>query len=234
MQKKDNINLLEPVSAVEDYLDTLLQESTEQLEATKPVQLKSRLLLLPDLETSPAEPEREIEAKAEKVIEQLEETTPDVQPAEATEITHDYQYPLQCLMFTVEGNQLCIPLIDLGNVVPWGDRLTLFPDSPEWFLGLLKHRDENVKVADTANVLQINRKKVEEPSGNRHILIFGEDNWAITCDKLGDVINLNKDDIQWPKQEGTGLSLGTIRDSLAILLDPARVLAQLNRYGDNK
>jgi len=229
MQKKDNINLLEAEAAVEDFLDTLLQESTEYAVVSKPLKTKPRLLLIPELDLAP--PVTEVEEKLmvdEAPLPPALETGLQVQQSVTKVDANDYQFPLQCLMFTVAENVLSIPLINMGSVIPWGDRLTVLPDSPDWFLGLLKHRDENVKVADTAKVVQI-KENNKKASGQRHILVFAGNSWAITCDKLGDVINLNEDDVQWSKPDSTGLALGTIKDSLAILLNPAKILNQLNR-----
>ena len=227
MQKKDNTNLLKAEAAVEDFLDALLQESTETIETAKPVRLKPNISLIPELGLDVVTAEVKVEEKIVEIpLPEVLAVDQEIQQTITSDNEPDYQFPLQCLMFSVADNELSIPLIKLGGVIPWGGRLTLLPDSPEWFLGLMKYRDGNIKVADTASVIEIYETKARQ-SDSRHILVFGEDSWAITCDKLGDVIKLNKDDIQWTKQEGKGLALGTIKDSLAILLDPAKILAKL-------
>mgnify|MGYP002641801273 CR=1 FL=1 len=137
-----------------------------------------------------------------------------------------YQFPMQCLMFRVSGNQLSIPLIDMGSVLAWGSRITPLPHSPAWFLGLLIHRDVNVRVIDTARFLQI--KETDVDNTRRHILVLGNESWAITCDQLGDVVRLGKSDVKWTKKSMSGYILGTIKNSLAILLDPEKILLQLN------
>ncbi|MBT3205483.1 MAG: chemotaxis protein CheW [Gammaproteobacteria bacterium] len=235
MPKKYNSGLLNPDSAVEDFLDTLLQESTEKPEKLKPVRSKSNLLLLPELEVEPAEPE--IVADIEVV--QLEEVTVEAEEQSLATLekldqdvkSYEYSFPIQCLMFSVAGNQLSIPLINMGSVLAWGDRLTLLPDAPDWFLGILQHREMNVKVVDTAKIIHINENN-QQNSEHQHILVFGDDNWAITCDKLGEVIKLNEDDVKWSKQESKNLALGTIKESLATLLDPNKILNKLNEYDD--
>ncbi len=237
MSKKDSNNLLKPVTAVENFLDTLLQDSTEKQPAAKPVKSKPNLLLIPDLEIEPSPPEVKIEQdlqQHQKILvdtgDQLKQQDDKAKPLNSHE---NYVFPLQCLMFSVAGAQLSIPLINMGSVLPWGERLTLLPDSPDWFLGIFQHRDINVKVADTAKIIQIG-KNIEPHSNSGHILVFGDDNWAITCDGLGDVIKLNEDDVKWSKQGSKGLSLGTIKQSLAILLDPEKILKQLNVHDEKR
>ncbi len=230
MPKKFNSGLLNPDFAVEDFLDTLLQESTEKLENVRPVQQISNLQLLPDLVIEPFETVIEVEpdvlALEEVKFETVEQTLEKVEISEQALTKFNYTFPVQCLMFSVAGNQLSIPLINMGSVVTRGKRLTLLPGNPDWFLGILQHREMNVKVVDTAKILQANSK--QQHSEYQHILVFGDDNWAITCDKLGEVIKLNEDDVKWTKQGSKNLFLGTIKQSLAILLDPDKILNKLN------
>lgn len=251
MQKKDNSNLLKPDRAVEDFLDALLQESTEKTDSLKPVRLeRRRLMLMPELEISPQQPKAVDASEAlapEKVacLVEYKKTTveAEVAPEPMIETIHlpenspvialSYQFPLQCLMFTVASNQLSIPLIDMGSVVRWGERLTQLPGSPDWFLGLMNYRDQNIRVADSAKILSI-RPLAETPVGGRHLLVFGDASWAITCDSLGQVVYLSEEDVQWSRQGGRGLSLGTIKKSLAMLLDPKKILDQLNRQDDKQ
>ena len=243
MSKKSNNNLLDAESAVADFLDVLLQEATEPTPAAPRVIEKAKVLLMPDIElTPPAAPAAKPQADdppAETAIETKVEAPAPAQEAAVLESSPEpaeselqgvqrYQFPLQCLMFNVGDNQLSIPLIDLGGVLPWKDRLTQLPDAPDWFLGILQHRDVNVKVADTAKILCIPTSAVE--SASRHLLVFGDETWAISCDKLGQVLHLERDDVQWTMRESGSLSLGTIRESLAILLDPKKILKQLNAH----
>lgn len=232
MQEKDNHNLLKPNTAVEDFLDTLLQESTQQPADKKIVKLKSKptISLLADLPLQ-AEPEEIIEQKTvdvEQKVPQQQQDEQQIEPLNDPGLNQsDYTFPLQCLMFSVRGNQLSIPLIDMGSVLNWTDKLTMLPGAPEWFLGILNHRGEKVKVADTARLLKINQGKLSKP---QHILVFGKENWAISCDELGEVIKLTEQDVKWSGNDNRMLSLGTIKDSLAILLDPVKILQQLNRF----
>ena len=243
MPKKSSNNLLNAESAVADFLDVLLQEATGiDPAAPPPVAEKAKVLLMPDIELtqppgSAPEPVDPLDVKpatpvVEAPVEPLRsEVVSEVEvPVDSTEAPPSgaqiYQFPLQCLMFSVGNNQLSIPLIDLGAVLPWKDKLTQLPHAPDWFLGILQHRDSNVKVVDTAKILQISVQPID--SENRHLLVFGDENWAISCDKLGQVLHLEQEDVQWSAGQTDSLTLGTIRDSLAIMLDPKKILQRLN------
>lgn len=242
MQQKDKNNLLKPGHAVEDFFDTLLQEPVERVESLKPVQLKNNLLVLPEpglelthervkhtvpFEQDLADSEKE---KPDRVHETEFQHSEMESPAERQEASR-YDFPIQCLMFEVAEYQLSIPMIDMASVTPWVDNLTRLPKTPDWFLGMMKYRNSNVAVVDTARLMNI-----EAPAGrvsNHHILVFADQPWAITCDRLGDVVELSKDDVQWSLHQGNHLTLGTIRQSLASLLDLNEILNQLNSYSDS-
>lgn len=130
------------------------------------------------------------------------------------------EFPMQCLMFRAGGHLLSIPLIQLSSVVSWSDALTRLPESPRWLLGLLKHRDVNLRIVDSRLLLDIDCEIDNSPE---HLLVLGEGGWAITCDHLEQVVNLDYDDVQWKRGDADQLVLGTIRDSLSTLLDPAGI-----------
>lgn len=248
---KNNNSLLKADTAVENYLDTLLQEATGENRVFIPVRLNTNTamfpaidllqesdIIQPELEESlflnGAEPDAtEIEENifingAEPGVTEINEGNKTESESESfVKPSHDYKFPIQCLMFRVGVNQLSIPLIDMGSVLPWVNNMTHLPHVPDWFVGLMKHRGSNVTVVDSANILKISI--VGDNNSQRHILVFGDENWAITCDQLGDVVKLDAHDVQWSKPESSGLSLGTIKQSLAILLDPGKILTWLNQ-----
>lgn len=246
--------LLEPHKAVESYLDNLLHDAVEPVVTESPLIINPSVMFTPALESALDSIDdlivpiaQEIlcdEHESEPEIVSLEKTPEDIASVESAgviqvassvevdainhdEISQRYDFPMQCLMFRVSGNQLSIPLIDMGSVLPWGASLTMLPHSPEWFLGLLIHRDNNVRVVDTAKFMHI--PQTETKNEGRHILVFGRESWALTCDQLGDVVKLNENDVKWTKKGVQGLILGTIKSSLSILIDPDKFLLQLNQ-----
>ncbi len=223
VQKKDK-KLLNPSTAVEDYFDSLLQDVALEQDTANARGLKGGILLMPELQSDLEKIDQDDSATAQTPESGV---NPEQQQAqdnaeEAASQRSEYALPIQCLMFQVGDQQLSMPLIDMGSVVPWVDKLTSLPHSPDWFLGLLKYRDINVKVADTAEMLQIDRAEDAGQAG--HILVFADETWAITCDQLGDVIELNQEDVKWASPDANNPTLGTIKQSLAILLDPGKII----------
>jgi|GEM_PF-892960 len=257
MQNKNNKNLLNPATAVSSYLDTLLQPETQEpdeaVEVLEPEAQAPTVLYMPVIEQDLAAleklardkiPPREVsqhdqaQASAPGNSPPLAGQAPEQQaspqppqserPApETADVRTRYDFPLQCLMFNVAGVDFSLPLIEMGSVLTCSHNLTRLPGSPPWFLGLLKHRDRNIRVVDSARLLRLERGDPDQTA--RHILVFGESEWAMTCDQLGQVVRLQEADIQWKEPSKKSLSLGTIRSSLALLLDPAKLLAYLDQ-----
>jgi len=243
MSKRKPNKLLEANTAVASYLDNLLQEATEpktQEElsnrgyATKdnvhvlatPL-TKTQLFKEDDLIDIEAEPDVNPRAAIEKTTkEEISDELTEVSQAFTTKET--LEFPLQCLMFKVDNILLAIPLIKIGTVVPFGNRLTQLPHSPKHFKGLLTHRETNVRVADSASLLLGERHRRENkeflPS---HLLVFESEDWAISCDELLDVVTLNEEDIKWHTGDQDRLSLGTIKKSLALILNPDSIANKL-------
>ena len=250
MPNERNKDLLDPAIAVSSYFDSLLQPEQEQ--AGVPTELAEReqnaptVIYMPVLEadlarldvqtekkakatqTSVETAQRDYSPKADTRVEQAVEQSEPISSAAAQPVSSGYEFPMQCLMFSVAGYNFSLPLIEMGSVLNWSDNLTSLPGTPPWFLGLLKHRERNIRVVDTARLLRLERGKQHQGQGIQNILVFGESDWAITCDRMGEVLRLEEPDIQWKEATHKSLSLGTIRSSLALLLDPARLLAYLN------
>jgi chemotaxis signal transduction protein len=237
MKDKNSNSLLEADSAVEQYLDLLLQHATESESTEKPVDTLNNIVLMPELQLpddSGTQPEVEKERQdTDQIVESpvtVEVEAADTEEPETSErMTGQlaYEFPLQCLMFKVGGATLSVPLIDMGSVLPRSDNLTYLPQSPLWLLGILQHRGSNVKVVDSARLLKLPDSNDKAPT--KHFIVFAGEEWAISCDELGDVVNLDEQDIQWSGQAGSGFSIGTIKQSLAQLLDPARIQRKLNQ-----
>jgi chemotaxis signal transduction protein len=242
MKKAETSSLLKQTNALGNYLDEMLHDATQLDSRTidqpvKPlVKLEScERALLAEVSIEDSE-----ESKVPNIIEITERTSVEVEfevevdPVEADLESHPSklsnkidisQFPIQCLMFRVGHNLLSLPLIELNGVVRWTDELTQLPQSPDWVLGILKHRDSNLRVLDSSKLLGIPTIAGQTPS---HILILSDNVSAISCDILEDVVTLEYNDIQWQPETGNALMHGTIRETLAYLLRPSGIIDSLN------
>jgi chemotaxis signal transduction protein len=230
MKKPETISLLKQTNALGSYLDDMLHDATRLASEIidQPVEqpIKQRLILDALLKEAP-----------------IEDTVPEHQQVTALDKTEEVglkevlysgksfcqldisQFPIQCLMFRVGLNLLSLPLVKMNGVLQWTDELTRLPQSPDWVLGILKHRDTNLRVLDSSKLLGISATKGIKPN---HILILSDNMSAITCDNLEDVVTLEYNDIQWQPETGNPLMYGIIRETLAYLLSPEGIINSLN------
>jgi len=208
--------------ALADYLDDMLHQATSEAPG-KPVVDKEKPSLLVEqmLHNAAGAAARDAQQTAvtpAPVADTIPAPLKRAAPA-------DIDYPMQCLMFHVAGHLLSIPLIQLSSVVDWNDSITRLPQSPDWLLGLIKYRQSNLRIVDSRHLLGICYQTAGNP---RHLLVLAEGGWAITCDQLGQVVNLEHADVQWKPGNGDSMVLGTIRDSLATMLNPPGIVQELD------
>lgn len=243
MKKPPSSNLPEHENAIGNYLDDMLHQATgisSDKDFAAVVALKDSSLLLQELflptaveDVSLVEAAVEVEAEVAEpcdsgvgpVVKAVESEVKVESQAEISSLEAS-DFPLQCLMFRVGSNRLSLPLIQLRGVLPWPENLTQLPQSPGWMHGLLKYRKKNIRLVDSAKVFGIKSSADKLPA---YILVLGDDGWAITCDQPEDVVSLNYGDIQWHTDKDNSMSVGTIRQSLAMLLNLSGIVNLLEK-----
>ncbi len=229
--------LRDPSQALGDYLDEMLHLATSDTsarplrEAHEPIVLPAQLAI-PQIDET-FEDEIDAAPAAPVVCETGQEPIRSVpieraQNAQGENNNAGLEFPLQCLMFRVGEHLLSVPLIQLSSVVTWSDAVTRLPQSPDWLLGLIKVRDTNLRIVDSGRLLGID---IASPTKPGHLLVLDDSGWAITCDQLEQVVNLEPEDIQWKPDVHRRMVLGTIRDSLSTLISPPGIAAELDSRG---
>ncbi len=140
----------------------------------------------------------------------------------------------QCLLFNVAGLSMAVPLVKLNSVIPWDENITSTPNQTNWYLGLVQHLRNQVKIIDTALlVLPENRRQnLQDESVDRlsHILLVDDFKWGLACSSIGDVIWLNKEEVKWRKTKTNKIWLsGTSLEHLCAIMDTevfARMLTE--------
>lgn len=233
MSEKTSSNLLEQKSALVSYLDDMLQNATETAEAVNletavsiDNMLTARQLVLDSEEQQVSQPEtsRFNDPESSALTEDSVESPGEAESTKVDSVMTSDMFPVQCLMFKVGSNMLSIPLTDLNSVVEWQHKLNRPPDEPDWMLGILRHRNNNVRVIDSAAILQIKR---EEKISCGFVLVLGDEKWGISCDQIDKVITLNYADVQWHKNQTNRIALGTVRSSLSTLLSSRGIINRL-------
>ncbi|RDH81145.1 MAG: hypothetical protein DIZ80_13595 [endosymbiont of Galathealinum brachiosum] len=239
--------------AIHEYLQSLLSEVAEDEESFAEAEA-AKVELTPVIKAEVSRPHEEPEKSPSVVgLDQLVAEVPDVLTQTVAEIKTDVQPEIktetevelqlepeeevpesgvpewaesrfQCLLFNVSGLKMAVPLVKLNSVIPWDENITETPNQTDWYLGLVQHLQNQVKVIDTALlVMPENRHKVlENNSENRlgHILLVDDYKWGLACTSIGDVIWLDKDEVKWRKNKSTRAWLsGTSLEHLCAIMD---------------
>ena len=196
-------------------LDHLVAEVPEVITETK-TEVKTDVQLEIKTETAV-----EIQTEAEAITEQLSDTG----------VPEWAESRFQCLLFNVSGLNLAVPLVKLNSVIPWDENITQTPNQTEWYLGLVQHLQNQIKVIDTALlVMPENRHKnleTDVPGRLSHILLVDDYKWGLACSSIGDVIWLSQDEVKWRKNKTSRAWLsGTSLEHLCAIMD-TEVFAQM-------
>ncbi len=241
--------------AINDYLEALLQEvpDDDSAEPTVSPQVSQQAAepaaeVLPHEEPEEAPPVvgleqlvaqvpeviTEVETVTETQIEQVVEKAIEEPVIEESGVPEWAQSRFQCLLFNVSGLSLAVPLVKLNSVIPWNEDITHTPNQTEWYLGLIQHLQNQIKVIDTALLVmpENRRHKIEEDPNQRfsHILLVDNYRWGLACDSIGDVIWLEKDDVKWRKDKSSRAWLsGTSLEHLCAIMDTEVFAQMLNK-----
>ncbi len=253
MADKKMTQLAEPEAAIASYLDDLLHTATSTALEDEPVKPEPKpepkrerpLRKLrtaarpkpapvaeqpspaPKIETAPrvrAEPE--VEAP---VAEPQQAPEPEPVPNEPQARPDWSEQPFECLIFTVAGLKLAVPLVLLGAIhrLESDDEIRPIPGSPRWYMGMRPDRDQNLRVVDSAEWIMAGRVPADARDKYRFVIRLDDSEWGLACDDVAQSFTLRPDEVRWR----TGRSkrpwlAGTVVDHMCALID-VRAMAQL-------
>ena len=102
------------------------------------------------------------------------------------------------LFFEAMGETYSVPLVKLKGIYK-KKSLSKLIGKPDWFNGVQIERDQRLNVIDTALYLMPEKysRLVEYSPNYQYIIVIGESNWGLQCNRLIDSITLSHDDIKW-------------------------------------
>ena len=223
--------------AVFDLLEALLHEVDEfpETEVSTRTAEKTETELRPEAasevkveELRPIETVSELETPAIEVQEQaVEQSEPeDSLPAWTNQ-------PQQCLLFEVEDTEIAVPLVVLHSIAVWDEEALPIPTQPDWHLGVIKHRDENIVIIDTARLI-MPEKLTQTPEERRvnhgsHFLVINQ-RWALSCNGIKETILLNPEQVKWrPRRPTRPWAVGTLIERLCVLLDTDALIREIGQ-----
>ena len=126
----------------------------------------------------------------------------------------------ECLLFSVAGLKLAVPLISLGAIYKIENDFTPLVGRASWFMGLYRYDDRNVRVIDTAQLVMPDRVMENTRENYRYIIRLGGNNWGIACDSVQESILLEPEEVKWRSERTKRAWLsGTVIEHMCALVD---------------
>jgi purine-binding chemotaxis protein CheW len=137
------------------------------------------------------------------------------------------------LLLEVDGLQLAVPLITLGQIHEIDDEITPLFGQSSWFMGLQQSTDGNIKVVNTAKLIMPERYKGE--NNYKYVISINELDWGLAVDNIKQPISIDPDSIRWrAKRDSRPWMAGMVKDHMCVLLDIPKVGEILQAHDKNR
>ena len=217
------VNVVEGV--LQNYLDQLLVTATEQpqkIEKTIEIPVQEEVKVAP-VEIAPVEIAPAVEIP-EIVIERI--TSPEVVIDTQTSVSLTdpdswSSQGVECLVFSVCGLKLAVPLLFLGGVYEiTSNDVKPLVGQPKWYLGMVHTDEHHLQVIDTAKLIMPERKQCLSEQGFKYLIQLEKTPWAIACQSIDDTVRLDASEIKWRGERGKRTWLaGTVIEKMCALID---------------
>lgn len=225
--------LTEPASALASYLDELLHSATDnarrqEAQPAEPATLteaRAAPVLAPEPE--PAEPETAQPLPVSEAT--VAPPEPVAKPAPSAPVSRPEWSgrPFECLIFTVAGLQLAVPLVLLGAVHRIDEPVRPIPGSPRWYMGIRTGAQGNLRVVDTAEWIMAGRVPADARDNYQFVIRLDNSEWGLACDGVAQSFTLDPDNVRWRTARSKRPWLaGTVIDQMCALVD-VRTMADL-------
>jgi purine-binding chemotaxis protein CheW len=137
----------------------------------------------------------------------------------------------QALFFDVAGLTVAVPLTELGGIHNMG-KINTLPGKPDWFMGVMVHRDTKLSVVHTAKWVMPEKcdNELENTIEYQYIIMLDNSTWGLSCEKLINTVTLSQDDVKWRQHRGRRPWLaGLIKERMCALLDVSALIELLDQ-----
>ncbi|MFT6899959.1 MAG: purine-binding chemotaxis protein CheW [Colwellia sp.] len=168
-----------------------------------------------------AQPIAKEKIKDQLIVDQPLKTRKSDQPLISKQTKNYRKGSFQVMFFNVAGLTIAVPLIELGGIHN-EDKTTSLMGKPEWFTGVMLHRDEKINVVNTA--LWVMPEKCDEALRNslnyQYIVMLGNSHWGLSAETLVDTVTLEQEDVKWLDVPNKRPWLaGLVKERMCALLD---------------
>lgn len=137
----------------------------------------------------------------------------------------------QSLFFNVAGLTLAVPLTELGGIHNLEKPGPLF-GKPNWFMGVMLHREEKLNVVDTAKWVMPEKcnEILEDSLKYQYLIMLGDSGWGLACEELVNTVTLQSEDVKWRDMDGKRPWLaGMVKEKMCAMLDVKQLIDMLNK-----
>ncbi|WKE66763.1 chemotaxis protein CheW [Gallaecimonas kandeliae] len=217
-----------PASDDKDSLNKLLAQvrAAQQEQLEQKVEAKVEAPGAPQPVAPPPAPKAPV---AEPKVEAQAQVAAEPAPVEVPP-SPEREGSFQVLLFDVAGLELAVPLDKLGGIHQVGEVSPLF-GKPAWFKGLMLHREQKMRVVDTALWVMPDKIKHQESNEDYRYLVMLQDSpWGLACNSLVRTERLDSEQVRW-RQGGSKRPwlAGMVKERMCALLDVDALLAMLDK-----
>jgi len=136
----------------------------------------------------------------------------------------------QALFFNVGGLTVAVPLIELGGIHNI-EKTTALMGKPEWYKGVMLHREEKINVVDTAMWVMPEKcdENMKSSLNYQYVIMLSDSAWGLAAENLVDTVVLKEDEVKWLDTPNKRPWLaGLVKDKMCALLDVNSLIQLLN------
>ena len=108
--------------------------------------------------------------------------------------------PFKCLLFTVSGIRLAVPLNKTAGVLEWGKEISTLAYRSQWIMGIINYLNNEIKVIDTSRFMAAGNNQCDSRGQEIRVprLIFIDDaRYALAADSVDEMITFDAGAIRW-------------------------------------
>ncbi len=130
------------------------------------------------------------------------------------------QEAFDVLLFSVNGLTLAVPLIALGQIQKIENNLTPLFGQSDWFMGLMKSPQGNIKTVNTALFVMPERYNPRFLETARFVISIDGLKWGLAVDSVNQPSRIHPDDVNWRGNRSKRPWLaGTVKAAMCALID---------------
>lgn len=152
-----------------------------------------------------------------------------VLPADKMESVPESDF--QVLFFDVAGLTVAVPLTELGGIHNIEKTNTIF-GKPEWFMGVMMHREAKMNVVDTAQWVMPEKynDELKDNLDYKYLIMLGDSAWGLACESLINTVSLAPGDVKWRASSGKRPWLaGLVKDKMCALINVNALIELLEK-----